>query len=137
MLELVVVTPYGEVFRGDVKSVVLPGAEGDFGVLEHHERFLAPLRVGLLELEAQDGSAYGAISGGFADVNGHQVVVLAESAEAAEEIDMARAELAANRAREGLAALDADEERERHEQYEAALERALNRLEAGSRRSSS
>ncbi len=115
-MELVVVTPYGEVFRGDVKSVVLPGAEGDFGVLEHHERFLAPLRVGLLELEAQEGPLYGAISGGFADVSGHLVIVLAESAEAAEDIDVARAELAADRAREALAAPDADEKRERYVQ---------------------
>jgi F-type H+-transporting ATPase subunit epsilon len=133
MLELVVVTPYGEVFRGDVKSVVLPGAEGDFGVLEHHERFLAPLRVGQIEFEAAQGKSYGAISGGFADVSGHQVVVLAESAEAAEEIDVARAELARDRAREGLARLGADEKRERYEEYEAALERALNRLEASQR----
>ena len=133
MLELVVVTPYGEVFRGDVKSVVLPGTEGDFGVLEHHERFLAPLRVGPLELEMQDNTYHTAISGGFADVSGQQVVVLAESAEAADQVDMARAELAADRAREGLAALEADPKQERYAEYQAALERALNRLEASKR----
>jgi len=129
MLELVVVTPYGEAFRGDVNSVVLPGTEGDFGVLEHHERFLAPLRVGLLEVDGAEQHGF-AISGGFADVSAHQVVVLAESAEAAGSIDVARAELARDRAREGLAALDADAEAERYAEYEAALARATNRLEA-------
>lgn len=136
MLELLVVTPYGEVFRGEVKSVVLPGSEGDFGVLEHHERFLAPLRIGLVEIERGGERFFGAISGGFADVNGHQVVVLAESAEAAGDIDVARAELARDRAREGLAMLDADAERERYAEYETALERSLNRLEASQRRRS-
>ena len=133
MLELVVVTPYGEMFRGDVKSVLLPGAEGDFGVLEHHERFLAPLRVGVIQIEGPDSLRFGAISGGFADVNGHQVVVLAESAEASAEVDVARAEQARDRAREGLESLDADAERERYSDYEAALTRALNRIEASQR----
>ena len=130
MIELVVVTPHGEVFRGGVESVVLPGSEGDFGVMEHHERFLAPLRVGVMSVKGPDGIAFGAISGGFADVNGHQVLVLAESAEAAGDIDVARAELARDRAREGLAKLDADEQRDRYAQFEAALERANNRIAA-------
>jgi len=133
MLELIVVTPYGETFRGDVKSVLLPGSEGDFGVLEHHERFLAPLRVGVMEIEGPDGPAFGTISGGFADVNGHQVVVLAESAEASADVDLARAEQARERAREGLESLDADTERDRYSEYEEALSRALNRIEASQR----
>ena len=133
MFELVVVTPYGEVFRGDVESVVLPGSEGDFGVLEHHERFLAPLRVGVVGISRPDGPFHSAISGGFADVSGHQVVVLAESAEAGADIDVARAEMAADRAREGLAAVDADADRDRYLLYEAALQRALNRLEVSGR----
>jgi F0F1-type ATP synthase epsilon subunit len=45
-LELVIVTPTGEVYHGPVATVVLPGTEGDFGVLPGHERFLAPLRIG-------------------------------------------------------------------------------------------
>ncbi len=134
MLEVVVVTPAGEAFRGDVESVVLPGSEGDFGVLEHHERFLAPLRIGEVELRLPSGeTVFGAISGGFADVSGHHVVVLAESAEASDEIDVARAELARDRAREGLAELDRDVEKERYALFEAALRRAENRLSVGRR----
>ena len=129
MIEVVVVTPAGEAFRGEVESVVLPGSEGEFGVLEHHERFLAPLTIGAVELRLPTGeTVFGAISGGFADVNGQQVVVLAESAESSNEIDVARAELARDRAREGLAQLERDAEAERYELFEAALQRAENRL---------
>ena len=48
--ELVIVTPHREVYRDRVDAVVLPGSEGDFGVLESHERFLSPLRVGQAEI---------------------------------------------------------------------------------------
>ena len=130
MIEVVVVTPSGEAFRADVDSVVLPGSEGEFEVLEHHERFLAPLKVGTMQVKQGGSSIWGAIAGGFADVNGHQVVVLAESAEHGDDIDVARAELAEERAREGLAALGADAERARIEEYNAALERARARLAA-------
>ncbi|MDJ0849738.1 MAG: ATP synthase F1 subunit epsilon [Myxococcota bacterium] len=134
MIELVIVTPAGESFRGDVESVVLPGSEGDFGVLEHHERFLAPLRIGEVEFRTSDGeTVYGSIAGGFADVSGHQVVVLAESAEHSHEIDLARAEMARDRAREGLAKLDRDAEKERFAAYAASLLRAENRLSVGAR----
>ena len=134
MLEVVVVTPAGEAFRGEVESVVLPGSEGDFGVLERHERFLAPLRIGELELHLPGGETiFGAIAGGFADVSAHQVVVLAESAEHSHEIDLARAEMARDRAREGLAKLDRDAKKERYALYEAALMRAENRLTVAKR----
>ena len=49
-LELTIVTPEGETFSGEVEQVVLPGSEGDFGVLEGHERFLSPLNHGALEI---------------------------------------------------------------------------------------
>ena len=49
-VELVIVTPSGEAYRGEVERVVLPGSEGDFGVLEGHERFLCSLRTGEIQL---------------------------------------------------------------------------------------
>ena len=127
-VDLVIVTPQGEAYRGPVDAIVLPGTEGDFGVLEHHERFVSPLRVGEVAIDAPGGGVFAAISEGFAAVNGSEVAVLVESCEVAGDIDVARAELALERAREGLAKLGADEARERFEEFEAALERAENRL---------
>ena len=129
-IELVVVTPQGEVFRGPVESVVLPGAEGEFEVLENHERFLSPLDIGVAEVKTAEGSAFAVLASGFADVNGEQVAVLVESCEVTTDIDRAWAELEHDRAREGLAALGADEERERFQRYEDGVRLAQARLEA-------
>ena len=133
-IELVIVTPQGEAYRGAVESVVLPGVEGEFGVLERHERFLTPLAIG--EVAIRDGGAttYASIASGFAEVGAEQVNVLVESCEVDGDIDVARAELARDRAREGLERLDVDEDRERYQHFEQALQRAENRL-AVSRRS--
>ena len=129
-LELVVVTPAGEAFRGPVESVVLPGTEGEFGVLPGHERFLCPLRIGEVQIRTPKGIVWAAISGGFADVGGSEVAVLAESCEVASDIDVARAEHARQRAEQGLSSLDvtAESDRDRYREFEAALERARTRL---------
>ena len=55
-IDLTIVTPQGIVFQGPVESVVLPGAEGEFGVLENHERFLSPLRTGEVEIKTRRGA---------------------------------------------------------------------------------
>ncbi len=127
-IELQIVTPQGPAWRGSVESVVLPGSEGDFGVLANHERFLTSLRVGEARIETGAQTLYAAIADGFADVSGAEVAVLVESCELAGSIDVARAELARERAEAGLARLGADEGAERLAAYEAALARARNRL---------
>ena len=134
MIELVIVTPQGEVFRGSVESVVLPGSEGDFGVLEGHERFLCPLRPGQLEIKASGGSQFAAIGGGFADVNGGEAAVLVESCEIASDIDVARAQAARDNAQQGLAASNADEDAASPDEHAAALIRADNRLAVAEKR---
>ena len=131
--ELSIVTPQGESYQGSVESVVLPGSEGDFGVLPAHERFLTPLRIGAVEIRTGAETLYAAIADGFAEVGEGRVVVLVEGCELAHEIDVARAELDRDRAREGLAELDRDEDAERFAQYEAALAHAHARLEVSSR----
>jgi F-type H+-transporting ATPase subunit epsilon len=78
-LELTIVTPLGEAFHGPVDAVVLPGSEGDFGVLPRHERLMTSLRVGELEIRTGSGTKRASISEGFADVSGEQVVVMVAS----------------------------------------------------------
>jgi F-type H+-transporting ATPase subunit epsilon len=126
--QLTIVTPQGPAFEGAAESVVLPGSEGDFGVLPSHERLLAPLRIGEVEIRTAADLIYAAIADGFSEVNGEEVVVMVESCEAAREVDVARAELARDRAEQGLAALGEDAEAKRIEEFEAALERARNRI---------
>jgi F-type H+-transporting ATPase subunit epsilon len=135
VIELVIVTPQGEAYRGSVDSVVLPGSEGDFGVLEGHERFLCPLRTGALEIKTSGASLFAAIGGGFADVNGAEAAVLVESCEIATDIDVARAETARGNAQQGLANPDPEEEDgEARGEHSAALARAENRLVVADKR---
>ena len=90
--DLTIVTPEGEAYRGSVERVVLPGSEGEFGVLANHERFLSPLRVGPVEILTAEGSLYAAVADGFAEVDGETVTVLVDSCELEHEIDAARAD---------------------------------------------
>jgi F-type H+-transporting ATPase subunit epsilon len=127
-LTLTIVTPQGTVYDGAVESVVVPGSEGDFGVLPGHERFLSPVRIGELEVRGENGR-WAAVSDGFADVGSDRVVLLVDACEFAADIDEARAERARARAERELEHLkqsELDEHRFRLE--EAALERAIVRL---------
>jgi F-type H+-transporting ATPase subunit epsilon len=86
-LQLTVVTPQGQAYDGEVEQVVLPGSEGDFGVLEQHERFLTSLRPGALEILVGGASEWVAVSDGFADVSGEQVTVLVARCDLKAELD--------------------------------------------------
>ena len=81
--ELTIVTPQGRAFEGAVDTVVLPGSEGEFGVLPQHERFLTPLRAGEVVIRRGGETLRAAISEGFAQVQGEAVTVLVESWEQA------------------------------------------------------
>ena len=111
-IQLTVVTPDGQSYSGSVESVVLPGSEGDFGVLESHERFLAPLRIGPVEIVGAEGRSWAAVSDGFAEVTGEHVVVLVDSCQLAEEVDAVEAQAARDRIRSALAELSGSEEAE-------------------------
>jgi F-type H+-transporting ATPase subunit epsilon len=133
--ELTIVTPEGEVFRGDVERVVFPGSEGEFGVLAGHERFLAPLQVGEVSVIQNGETRYAAMSGGFADVGPRAVVAMVETCELAEDIDVARAEAARDQARAELDKMSPSQAEEHsYKRQVQALERALVRLQAAAKK---
>jgi F-type H+-transporting ATPase subunit epsilon len=112
-IELNIVTPQGEAFAGPVEQVVLPGAEGRFGVLEAHERFLAPLKIGAVEIISGSGSQWAAIADGFAEVNGEQVTVLVDECQLSGNIDSAGVAAKKSECETELAQLSGSEEDER------------------------
>jgi F-type H+-transporting ATPase subunit epsilon len=126
-IKLEIVTAERVVYTEDVDAVIAPGAEGQLGILPHHAPLMTILRSG--EILARRGSEEDimAISGGFLEVRPDRVIILADSAERAEEIDEARAQAAKQRAEERLkergVTPDLDEAR-----VEAALRRAMARL---------
>ncbi len=124
-----VVTPFGTQEEFNVTHLRAPGSEGDFGVLPGHLPFMTMLRIGRLTLDTTDGLVNWATSGGYAEVLGDKVTILAETAERSDRIDPERAKESQRRALERLSekAGDVDIERAR-----IALARALNRIAVGS-----
>ena len=113
-----------------VEMVVVPGAEGYFGVLPGHTPMLAMLGVGELWYRQGTVTHYVSIAEGFAEVQPDRVTILAQIAESAADIDIARAEAAKRRAEERLARplMDIDSDRAR-----IALLKSLMRLQVASR----
>jgi len=126
-LLLEVVTPTRMLVREEVEEVIVPGFQGYFGVLGGHLPFMSSLKIGELAYRKDGRWRYLAVSWGYAEVRAESVIVLAEAAERAEEIDVARAERARERALQRLAALG--EEPIDISEIEAALSGALTRIE--------
>jgi len=125
---LEIVTPDRVVLSDDaVTSVVVPGSEGYLGVMAHHAPLLTELTVGGIEIVRDDNTELTyATSGGFMEVSENRVLILADTAEPAEEIDIERATASKDRAEDRLrrrseAEVDAA-------RAEVALMRALNRI---------
>lgn len=80
-LKLEIVTPEGQIFSNDVKSVTLPGSEGEFGVLPHHASLVTLLNAGIIDIELKDGNHdVVAINWGHVKVDENSVTVLADGA---------------------------------------------------------
>jgi F-type H+-transporting ATPase subunit epsilon len=114
----------------DVDMVNVPGAEGDMGIRARHEPLVTALREGVLELIRGDEREVMAIGGGFLEVRNSTVVILADVAEQAHEIDVARAEQARARAEQTLKEAPHTEDAEA---ALAALRRATVRLDVAKR----
>jgi F-type H+-transporting ATPase subunit epsilon len=121
-LQVELVTAEGRVLSEEADFVLAPGAAGDLGVLPHHIPLLTPLRTGEVKVRNGTDEQYLFVAGGFLEVLPDKVVILADVAERAEEIDEARAEDARKRAEEIL--------KQEPENLEAAamLEREVLRL---------
>ena len=130
-LLLEVVTPDRLVLSTEAEVVVCPGAEGQFGVLPGHIPFLSALEIGEMYYKAGGKTEYLAVSGGFAEVTGEKVTIVAESAEVGREIDVERAKRALERAEKRVAAGKAAEID--WARAEAAMRRSLMRMKVAGR----
>jgi F-type H+-transporting ATPase subunit epsilon len=127
-IELIIVTPERQFLRESVVETVLPGAEGSLGILPGHAPLMTELGIGELTYRGAGANLGGglAVIQGFAEVLGDRVTVLAETAERAAEIDLARAEAAKARAEKRLASGDPNTDWDR---ASIALQRALLRIQ--------
>ncbi len=130
-MRLEIVTAERTLFQGEVDAVVAPGVDGEIGVLPKHAALMTALQPGELRYRNVEGEQEFVVTGGFLEVRGDQVSVLADAAERAEEIDAARAEEAVVRARQRIAEHGQDLDIER---ALGSLRRAQVRLNVTRRR---
>ncbi len=122
-LLLEIVTPQGLVFSEEVDEVTATGSEGEFGVLPGHVPFVTTLKIGMLTCKKGSETKYFFVNWGYAEVGAEKVMILADSAERSEDIDLDRAMAARKRAEERLK----HTENVDFARAESALERAVTR----------
>jgi F-type H+-transporting ATPase subunit epsilon len=125
-LTLEIITPNKVSFRGEITSVTIPGTEGSFQVLKSHAPLMSTFEIGLLKIVLPDNiEKFYATGGGTVEVLNNNILLLADSLEPLENIDVERARNAKERAEGRLANKTESTDVER---AEIALKRAINRL---------
>jgi F-type H+-transporting ATPase subunit epsilon len=123
-LKLEIVTPHGLIFSDEVDEVTAAGSEGEFCVLPNHIHFFTTLKIGMLIYKKGGEAGYFFVNWGYAEVGPDKVLILADSAEKSEDIDIERAIEAKKRAEDRLKQSEKiDQARAR-----ASFERAFSRV---------
>ncbi|MGQ7277705.1 MULTISPECIES: F0F1 ATP synthase subunit epsilon [Brevibacillus] len=122
-----VVTPERVVYSGEASMVIARGVQGDLGILPNHMPLVTPLKIAPVRIKTEgEKEIRMAVSGGFMEVRGDKVTILAETAELPEDIDVERAKAAKERAEKRLIDKHPDLDIRRAER---ALQRAMARLD--------
>lgn len=132
-IQLQIITQEREVYNDDVDIVVVPGIEGEMGILPNHAPLITTLNYGELRIRKGNEEEHFAIGGGVLEVRPDKVTVLADSAESADEIDISRAEEARQRAEKFMAEGPPPDGAD-YAQIEATLRRSNIRLRVARRR---
>ena len=128
-MEFEVVTPKGSKFKSEATQVNAPGTLGDLGILPGHRPLITSLGIGLLSYVHEGKTSHLVINGGYLEVADDKLVVITETAESPDEIDVQRAETALQRAEERIK----DNQAQKGQGLQFALDakkRALARIEA-------
>ncbi|MCJ7840579.1 F0F1 ATP synthase subunit epsilon [Lederbergia sp. NSJ-179] len=125
-LQVHIVTPDGPVFDGAVEMITTKAESGEIGILPGHVPMVAPLQIGAVRIHKGNETEFVAVNGGFVEVQQEKVTILAQTAERAESIDIARAEDAKKRAESRLRGNRDDVDFKR---AQLALKRAMNRID--------
>ena len=129
-LKLEIVTPNGLILSDEVDEVVCSGSEGEFGVLPGHVPFFTTLKICMLTYKKGNEARFIFVNWGYAEVGPDRVMVLADSAEKSEDIDVERAKIAMKMAEERLKQMaDVD-----HVSATSSLDRSFARISVAERR---
>jgi F-type H+-transporting ATPase subunit epsilon len=131
--ELSVVTPEGSVFEGEAERLVVPGSDGDIGVLARHAPLVAMLRAGEMRIKSEDGWTSLASGAGYFQVHRDRAIVLVDDAVRAEDIDLEQARAEVEAARALLERAEAGEEGIDRWHAEQRLKHAENKIAVAGR----
>ncbi|KPV55539.1 ATP synthase F1 subunit epsilon [Paenibacillus sp. A3] len=130
---LEIVTPERKVYAEQANMIVVKGVEGELGILPNHIPLVTPLRIAPITVKKRGSKdEVIAVNGGFMEVRKDKVVILAESAELPEQIDIERAQKAKERAQSRLS--QAKQDHIDFKRAELALHRALNRIDVSGKK---
>lgn len=130
-MKLEIVTPYKKVVDTEVEELTATGKLGEFGVMPGHAPFLTSLKIGELAYKNNGQTEHLALNWGYFEIRDDKIIILVETAEPASEIDLERAKAAQGRAEEALKKLTSEDKQ--FKIYEAALERALIRMQVAAK----
>ncbi len=127
-INLEIITPEKIIYKDSVDSITVPGTKGMFQVLKDHAPLMSTIEIGVITLNKSDENTYLTTAGGTIEVLNNNVLILADSVEVIDDIDIDRAESAKTRAEENL-------KRKKEKEIdgvraELALKRAINRINA-------
>lgn len=125
-INLEIITPEKTAYKDVIDSITIPGTLGSFQVLKDHAPLISSFEVGVITVQKNGNKNYFSTSGGSVEVEKNKVLVLADSVEKVDEIDVDRAKQAKERAEQRLATKHEAEINE--SRAEAALKRAVNRI---------
>jgi F-type H+-transporting ATPase subunit epsilon len=132
---LEIVTPERKVYAEEANMIVVKGVAGELGILPNHIPLVTPLKIAPITVKRQgQKDQIIAVNGGFMEVRKDKVVILAESAELPEQIDLDRAKSAKERAEKRLAEAKAKAHDTNVKRAELALMRAVNRIDVSERK---
>lgn len=129
---LEIISPVRTIFKGEVNSVTIPGTLGSFQVLKNHAPLISSFEIGIIRIRRESEIFEYSTSGGIFEVKNNNAIVLAESVESKEEIDIKRANESRTRAEEILKMMEAKAEEK--EEAKIALQRAINRIKVAQKK---
>ena len=123
---LEIISPIRTLFKGDVNSVIIPGTLGSFQVLKNHAPLVSSFEIGMIKIQRDAEILEYSTSGGIFEVKNNKAIILAETIESKEEIDLSRARNSKSRAEQILKMGDVRDDKK--SEAKVSLQKAINRI---------
>jgi len=129
---LEIISPIRTLFKGDVNSVIIPGTLGSFQVLKNHAPLVSSFEIGMIKIQRDAEILEYSTSGGIFEVKNNKAIILAETIESKEEIDLSRARNSKSRAEQILKMGDVRDDKK--SEAKVSLQKAINRIKVAEKK---